>query len=80
MNSFDKKGTWVLDPNPKVQPLPSHLVLKLKRLADSYIDRFKAREFAGENFQVFGENYTGSYTPLVAFPTVGIFLYIEIVE
>lgn len=80
IKSLDEKGTWVPDPNPRVHPLPSHLVLKIKRLSDGSIERFKARAVAGGNFQVFGENYVETYAPVVSFSTVCIFLYISLVE
>lgn len=41
--SLEEKETWVHDDEPKSQPLPTHVVLKIKRNSDGSAERFKAR-------------------------------------
>jgi len=76
--SFKNKDTWTEDPNPKSQPLPTHMVFKIKRLSDGTVDRFRGRTVAGGNHQIFGENYFETYAPVVTFVLVRIFLYIAL--
>ena len=73
--SLESKHTWFPDDAPTSQPLPTHVVLKVKRRPDGNIERFKARIVAGGNYQVYGENYKETYAPVVSFPLVRIFLY-----
>lgn len=59
--SLEENKTWVEDNSPLSQPLPTHVVLKIKRQKDGNVDRFKARTVAGGNYQVYGENYLKIY-------------------
>ncbi len=52
--SLESKNTWEIDDSPGAQPLPTHVVLKVKRKSDGTVDRFKARVVAGGNFQTYG--------------------------
>ncbi len=76
--SFKEKNTWTEDPNPKTQPLPTHMVFKIKRLLNGLVGRFRGRTVAGGNYQIFGENYFETYAPVVTFALVRIFLYIAL--
>lgn len=76
--SLDSKQAWEEDRNPKYQPLPSHVVLKIKRNSDATIQRFKARVVAGGNCQTYGEDYLETYAPVVSFPTVRLFVYLAV--
>lgn len=78
--SLDGKETWIEDDCPKSHPLPTHVILKVKRLANGQVDRFKARVVAGGNYQVYGENYMETHAPVVAFSVVRVFLYIALVR
>lgn len=76
--SLDDKETWVEDDNPKMQPLPTHVVNKIKRKATGIIDRFRSRIVAGGNYQTFGENFFETYAPVISFMLVRVFLYIAL--
>eukprot|EP00171_Calliarthron_tuberculosum_P003754 IDg3754t1 len=76
--SLNSKSTWQRDDNPGAQPLPTHVILKVKRKSDGSVERFKARVVAGGNFQTYGENYMGTYAPVVSFTLVRIFLYLVV--
>ena len=76
--SLDDKETWIIDEDPKCQPLPTHIVLKIKRKSDGSVERFKARIVAGGNLQILGLNYFETYAPVVSFTTVRIFLQIAL--
>ena len=41
--SLESKNTWKSDVTPDAQPLPTHIVLKIKRDSDGVVERFKAR-------------------------------------
>lgn len=71
-------ATWTQDDCPRSQPLPVHVILKLKRQSYGPVDRFKARVAAREGFQVYGETYLGTHAPVVAFHVVRIFLRIAL--
>lgn len=73
---LDSKHTWTPDDNPAAQPLPTHVMLKVKRKSDGNVERFKARVVAGGNLQTYGENYKETYAPVVSFALVRIFLYL----
>lgn len=74
--SLDSKRTWDLDNRQSTQPLPTHVILKVKRKSNGMVDRFKARVVAGGNYQTYGENYKETYAPVVSFSLVRIFLYL----
>ena len=78
LSSLHSKNTWVVDDQPPAQPLPTHIVLKIKRKSDGSIERFKARIVAGGNHQKFGEDYSNTYAPVVSFSLVRVFLYIAL--
>lgn len=71
--SLENKKTWLLDEHPESQPLLTHLVLKVKRISDRSVERFKARVVAGENHLVYGENYVEVHTPVVSITIVLVF-------
>ena len=74
--SIEENDTWEFDDSPDGMPLPTHMVLNIKRDATGKVDRFKARLVAGGNHQVYGQNYLETYAPVVDFSLVRIFLYI----
>lgn len=78
IRSLDSKHTWKPDSHPESLPLPTHVVLKVKRNSDGSVERFKARVVAGGNFQVYGENFVETYAPVVSFTAVRIFLYLAV--
>lgn len=77
-NAFDEMDTWELDDHPKSQPLPTHIVFKVKRKSNGSVERFRSRTVAGGNHQIFGENYLETYAPVISFTLVRIFLYIAL--
>lgn len=76
--AFEELETWELDDHPKSQPLPTHMVFKVKRKSNGNVERLRSRTVAGGNHQVFGENYLETYAPVVSFTLVRIFLYIAL--
>ena len=76
--ALDDKDTWEPDDNPESNPLPTHIVLKIKRDSGGDVERFKARIVAGGNHQRYGEDYFETYAPVVSFSMVRLFLYIAI--
>lgn len=78
LESLDSKDTWILDSDPKSQPLPTHIVLRIKRTSEGSVERFKARIVAGGNHQVYGQNYLETYAPVVSFSTVRTFICIAL--
>ena len=74
--SLEEKDTWERHNNPSAKPLPTHIVLKVKRDVNGNAERFKARIVAGGNFQTYGEDYMETYAPVVSFSLVRVFLYI----
>ena len=75
IDSLNSKGTWSRDHHPASTPLPTHVVLKVKRNADGTVDRLKARIVAGGNFQKHGTDYFDTYAPVVDFALVRLMLY-----
>ena len=80
LDSLHAKHTWTPDNSPGSKPLPTHVVLKVKRNADGSVDRFKARIVAGGNFQQYGTDYFDTYAPVVDFAMVRAFLYMALVH
>ena len=78
MASLVEKNTWIQDDSPSAQPLPTHVILKIKRDADGNVDRFKARVVAGGNFQTYGKDYMETYAPVAPFCLVRLFLYLTL--
>ena len=76
--SIENNHTWVQDDLPDAGPLPTHVVLNVKRDSAGKVDRFKARMVAGGNYQVYGENYSETYAPVVDFSVVRLFLYMVV--
>jgi len=79
LQSPDEKDTWEIEDNSKSQPLPTHVILKVKGTFDGPVERFMARIVAGDHFQILGDSYIETYAPLVSFIVVRIFLYIALV-
>lgn len=73
-SSLETKEMWQLDSTPGVKPLPTHIVLKVKRDGQGEVDRFRARIVAGGNHQRYGEDYMETYAPVVQFSLVRFFL------
>ena len=78
LESLSKKNTCKADSNPQSTPLPTHVVLKIKRHGDGSVERFKAQVVAGGNYQTYGEDYLESYAPVVSFSLVHMFLYLTL--
>lgn len=76
--AFEEMDTWEPDDHPESQPLPTHMVQKIKRNSDGFVDRFRSRPVADGNYQVYGENYLETYAPVISFDMVRIFLYIAL--
>lgn len=74
--SIEDNDTWESVDAPKGVPLPTHVVLNVKRDANGEVDRFKARIVAGGNRQTYGVDYLDTYAPVVDFSIVRMFLYL----
>ena len=77
--ALNHMGTWEPADHAEHAPLPTHVVLKVKRNADGTIERFKSRIVAGGNHQVYGYDYMETYAPVVDFSVVRLFLYMMLV-
>jgi len=60
------------------RPLPTHIVLRIKRDAYGNPIRFKSRIVVGGNFQVRGVDYEEVYAPVVDFALVRLFVAMSI--
>lgn len=76
--SLGSPNAWKLDRNPNHHPLPSHVILKIKRNVDISAERFEARIVAGGNFPTYGEYYLETYALVVSLPTVRLFVYLAV--
>lgn len=76
--SLENMQTWERDDSPAAQPLPTHVVLKVKRQSNGNVERFKARIVAGGNHQTYGNDYMETYAPVVSFAMVRLFLYLAL--
>lgn len=72
--SIKENGTWIEDDEPQGVPLPTHVVLNIKRNSERQVDRFKARIVAGGNHQTYGVDYIETYAPVIDFSLVRMFL------
>jgi hypothetical protein len=59
-------------------PLPTHIVLKIKRHPDGVAGRFKARIVAGGDHQVYGYDHTANDAPVVDFALLRVVLCIAL--
>ena len=64
--SFEDMDTWEPDEQPQSQPLPTHIVLNIKRMSEGSIDKFIGPIAAGGNFHILGENYLETFAPVVS--------------
>lgn len=76
LTSLRDKATWVEDGYPNSLPLPMHVILKVKKNADAWLDQFQARIVANGNHQTNGQDYVQTYASVVSFKLVHIFLYV----
>lgn len=53
INSLNDKTTWVLDENTRSHPLPTQIVLKIKRNSGGSMERFNGRIVGRDIHQVF---------------------------
>lgn len=77
-SSLDETVTWVGDGDPASKPLPTHVVLKVKRILNGKVERFECRIVAGGNFRVYGKNYFETHSPVVSFTFVRIFFLLAL--
>ena len=61
-----------------VKPLPLKWIYKLKKDLRNIILRYKARLVAQGFFQIFGIDYTDTYSPVAKFVSIRIFLAISV--
>jgi hypothetical protein len=61
-----------------VKPLPLKWIYKLKKDLRNIIQRYKARLVAQEFSQIFGIDYTDTYSPVAKFVSIRIFLAISV--
>ena len=57
IKTLNHMGTWEPVDHAERTPLPTHVVLKVKRNADNTVERFRSRIVAGGNHQVYGYDY-----------------------
>lgn len=74
--SLDDNSTQVLDEHPTSWRLPTHFVLKVRRLVDGGVERLKGRLVAVGYHQVWGKNFVKSHAPLVSLTVARIFFYL----
>lgn len=76
MASPKEKKTWKLDESPPSQPLPEHVICRIKRDANASVHRFKALVLVGGNHQIYEKDYMERYATQVPFRLVRLFLCI----
>lgn len=55
--TLEEKSTWTQDECSDSQPLPAHVILKMRRWSDGQADRFNAHMVPGKTFPVYGDSY-----------------------
>jgi len=79
LRSFHLCNVLSKTPIPEgVKPLPLKWIYKLKKDLMNVILRYKARLVAQGFFQVFGVDYTDTYSPVAKFVSIRIFLAISV--
>ena len=79
LRSFHLCNVLSKTPMPEgVKPLPLKWIYKLKKDLMNIILRYKARLVAQGFFQVFGVDYTDTYSPVAKFVSIRIFLAISV--
>lgn len=79
--SLETKRAWDRDIAPEPSSVfATHIVLKFKRGADGIVGRFRDRVVAGENFQVYEQDYFETYAPVVSFDLVRIHLDVTLLK
>lgn len=76
MDSHRKNCTWKLvEPNQDIKPLSAKWVYCVKNKANGEVDRYKARLVIKGYEQVYGVNYTETFSPVVRYDTVRLLLW-----
>lgn len=76
MYSHRKNYTWELvETNQNIKPLSSKWVYCIKTRADGEVDRYKARLIIKGYEQIYGVNYTETFSPVVRYDTIRLLLW-----
>ena len=71
LRSINKCGVWTKqDPPPGTKVIPLKWVYKVKKNPDGTIARYKCRLVAQGFYQVFGEDYFQTYSPVAKFTSI----------
>ena len=66
MSSLIKMGTWtIVDLPPSQKPIGCMWRFKTKQNSDGTVERLKARLVARGDAQVYGINYTETFSPVI---------------
>lgn len=75
---LNRKDTRVHDDNTESLPLPTHVVLKVKRSPSGSFKRFEVHIVAGGIHRTYGEDFIETYAPVLLFTLIRVFLYLTI--
>lgn len=81
MDSHKKNCTWELvEPDRNIKPLSAKWVYCIKTRANGEVDRYKARLVIKGYEQVYGVNYTETFSPVVRYDTIRLLFWMAVVD